>query len=722
MCRLAVLPLIPLFITGISHATRYEARTTAATSSLVAFTVDTPLAFDTTAHDSTDFIRFRDIPVTNEAGWPEVPSLIYLVALPDSVEPELSWAPYGVCESASLPVYPAPMDSVVNTRTPAVEEFFVQDSAAYASDEWWPEEPVEVLGDIRRNPTFFTGGGPDAHEQFNLLGDPALDIGDRAKYPDCCDLVVYPGHLELSPYAWDIPGGSGTRLAAEVRNNGGSASGAFDVRFTVSSGEDRDVVTIECPSLAPGESGVFSTGWTETWFDPPIDIEVEVIADPEEESDDVWRANNTAIGTVSFNDSYPFMEGWPVEPLGVVTCPPVLVNVDADPALEVVTLSGTLLECRDTDGEWLWRSEAPLSGDVMAADLDGDREVEIIGRTADGVAVFDVTGGMLDEVSLSASVVMAAADMTDAAGVELVVGAGPGLHLYSWDAQNGELDLVDTQTWTYGGTPVAVHLCCADLNGDGYCEAVYECFHSGTTPQDPKFDALEVYDWTADSTLSSRVAETDSPNTAYCAGVLDGGAAIGHPLHAYDPLSGSPAQLVDPLSSTTPTDCEPGAVAAAHAVYGVFADWNALITGLDAFIVPAENQCLAWNALGYLLSGWEAQFSGSSGVTSPALGDLDGDGWADVVSSTSDSGSGVIVSYDWEAEQMISLDYPFWLPDGVCVTSGFSIADIDGDEVPEILFGTSDGLLHCWSTGECDSGYAPWPQGRGSASRAGVLE
>ena len=40
----------------------------------------------------------------------------------------------------------------------------------------------------------------------------------------------------------------------------------------------------------------------------------------------------------------------------------------------------------------------------------------------------------------------------------------------------------------------------------------------------------------------------------------------------------------------------------------------------------------------------------------------------------------------------------------------------------EILFGTNDGLLHCWQLGSCFTGYAPWPQFQHDPGRSGVLE
>lgn len=69
-----------------------------------------------------------------------------------------------------------------------------------------------------------------------------------------------------------------------------------------------------------------------------------------------------------------------------------------------------------------------------------------------------------------------------------------------------------------------------------------------------------------------------------------------------------------------------------------------------------------------------------------------------------------------------SPDFPITLPDNVTSYGGFSIADIDRDGVVEMVFGTSDGRLHCWELGACTSGYAPWPQFQHDEGRTGVLQ
>ncbi len=43
-------------------------------------------------------------------------------------------------------------------------------------------------------------------------------------------------------------------------------------------------------------------------------------------------------------------------------------------------------------------------------------------------------------------------------------------------------------------------------------------------------------------------------------------------------------------------------------------------------------------------------------------------------------------------------------------------------ETVELIFGTSDGCLHCWELGSSSAGYAPWTQFKHDPRRSGVLE
>jgi hypothetical protein len=69
---------------------------------------------------------------------------------------------------------------------------------------------------------------------------------------------------------------------------------------------------------------------------------------------------------------------------------------------------------------------------------------------------------------------------------------------------------------------------------------------------------------------------------------------------------------------------------------------------------------------------------------------------------------------------LAGLGFPYLLPSEV--KGGFCVADIDGDERVELVFGTMDNYLHVWELGSCDEYFTPWPQCQHDAARTGVLE
>jgi hypothetical protein len=97
------------------------------------------LLAETVAVDSQDYLRFSTSPGTAPAdsvGYPELPVVRRLVWIPDDSDITLDYSA-NCCEGIEcLPVYPAPLDSLVSdsTCTPYIGEYFRLDSAAYASE------------------------------------------------------------------------------------------------------------------------------------------------------------------------------------------------------------------------------------------------------------------------------------------------------------------------------------------------------------------------------------------------------------------------------------------------------------------------------------------------------------------------------------------------------------------------------------------------------------
>ena len=582
------------------------------------------------------------------------------------------------------------------------------------------------------NDDFFgiTGSYPREMGQFNLLGDPALDISDKVKYPNSCDLVIYEWDITVSEYPLETPTGTDLEMTFTVRNNGAQESDEFDARITFRNESDSSIVIVNCGALATGEDAEYLYTWScAGWFDPPMEITVSVEADYLEDCSDSWWGNNTASLNVQLNDTYPTESDWPIPVTGVVNTTPLLVNLDEDSDLEIAVLSGTSLSAFEPDGTPIWEigDQGFTSGEhPLAADLDQDGTTELLLDSSDGIKVISSSGSILDCVDDSSWDNFVVGNMHPRAGLELCAADGDILYLYYWDSIEEEFVEITSKDFGYQGSWTGSSLVCSDLTGDSYEDAAYSIEEFGGGIGDPAPRILVVYDFESDTVPYSMKWAAVHYVSYLVAGELAGTKMVGYSFGSYKwQSSGFPAMLVEPDGTTPEYSCARGTANAGDLRCGVFADWSAA-EGADAFVLPSEVQCLAWDNEGEMLDDWPTNaYAGSainSSISPTALGDLDGLGDADVLFSTKLSGVYNLLAYDSDGDALDNLDFPIALPDGVEALGGFSIADIDRDGNIEIVFGTTDGLLHCWEFGTCSTGYAPWVQFQHDHSRTGVLE
>ena len=581
--------------------------------------------------------------------------------------------------------------------------------------------------------SYFTSSSGDAKRtlgQFNLLGDPALDISDRIKYPNDCDLVIHESDITVSGYPLETSTGTELAMSFTVRNNGAQDSDEFDAKITFSYANYSSIDYVSCDELAAGAEAEYRYTWDcARWFNPPMRITVKVEADYLEECDDSWWGNNTASTNVQLNDTYPTESGWPISVNGVVSTTPLLVNLDEDTDLEIVVLTGTSLTAFEPDGTIIWEEitaqEFTFGQHPMAADLDQDGEIEILVKYSDGIRVISSDGTLLSSLTHSCDV-FAVGNMHLRAGLELCIGSTDSLYLFYWDTYEEEFVVITSKDFDYSENRVGNSLICSDLTGDSYEDVAY-CISSLTMGSNPAPRTLVVYDWECDSIPYTETWDV-FPYTSYlAAGELAGTKMVGYSFGSYvSESSDNPALLVEPDGITQEFLCDTGSVDVGNLKCGVFADWDPLVSGADAFVLPSEVQCLAWDNEGEMLLDWPTDaYIGSrlnSSISPTALGDLDNSGFADILFSTKLSGVYSLLAYDLDGEALDNLDFPIALPDGVAALGGFSIADIDRDGNVEIVFGTTDGLLHCWEFGTCSTGYAPWVQFQHDHGRTGVLE
>ncbi len=578
------------------------------------------------------------------------------------------------------------------------------------------------------------GDGIAGLGQFNLLGDPALDISDYVRYPNTCDIVVYQGDLDVSPYPVETSSGAEMELSFIVRNNGRQASGSFSTRITISNESDTSIDYLSCSDINPRTARTYQYTWVcPAWFDAPVELDITVEADWQHNCSDIWWTNNTASETIQINDIYPFNSGWPVETTGNVSANPILVNLDMDAHLEVVVHCGTSLTAYDYDGTKLWSIDNEgFSGtqQPLAADLDQDGDYEILVACEAGIKVVGNTGSVLNELE-TGTALFVVGDMHPRSGLELCTADNNVLTLYYWNTSSTPPGFAELASEDLGFSPprLSKSLVCNDLDGDSYKDVAYLCGFSlsGVQPP-PQVSSISVYNWYTEEMIYQHTwgEYLSGPVPYLSAGLLAGTATVGYPMGAYEG-SGDPARLIEPDEAIEEVSCSSTNVLSANSLtYGVYADWNSLIPGTDTYVLPSNRQCMAWDVDGGRILGFPTSAFGGDTECSPisptALGNLDGVGNADVLFATVLDGDWTLIGMNSGGDELDDVGFPYTLPEGVAAGSGFAVGDLDRDGKVEIVFGTDDGLLHCWELGSCTTGYAPWPQFQHDCGRSGALE
>jgi hypothetical protein len=354
---------------------------------------------------------------------------------------------------------------------------------------------------------------------------------------------------------------------------------------------------------------------------------------------------------------------------------PACGDLDRDGDLEIVVLTRAgMLEVIRADGTFVAGSHfhVPLITTTVVdsdstpalVDLNLDGTLEIVAGVGDRIFGIGHDGALLAgwPQAVTGQVVgsPAVADI-DGDGQPEVVAASTAGMIYVWRS-NG-ISLTNWPKTTPGAAAVASGPVLGDLNGDGNLEVMFSA-------ADGKFHAWQ----------------------------FDGSAANGWPRGNYFitrvPTSASVADLDN--------------------------DGN-----IEVLAIADNHQKLVWNRDGTPHPGWPTLVN--SGLSpswtphfSPTIVDLDNDGSREVVAShTSNSvipafGQAKLGAFRFDGTQQP--DWPRALP-GKVDYSAPMIADIDGDQIPELLVGAEGGFLVWNLPNAADS---DWPQYRHDAQRTGA--
>ena len=129
--------------------------------------------------------------------------------------------------------------------------------------------------------------------------------------------------------------------------------------------------------------------------------------------------------------------------------------------------------------------------------------------------------------------------------------------------------------------------------------------------------------------------------------------------------------------------------------------------GYLEIIVAASDKIFAYNFNGTLVSNFPVTISHPGGITdlidsSPILGDVDGDGYPDIIVGTKNK---QVLAYNKDGKMVDG----FPLPVGGAVTSSPILMNLDKDVNPELLVASDDGFIYAWDLpGEYKKENFPW--------------
>jgi hypothetical protein len=312
-------------------------------------------------------------------------------------------------------------------------------------------------------------------------------------------------------------------------------------------------------------------------------------------------------------------------------------QMDADPALEIATANGHVVDSATHAVEWFL--DGGFGSKVRAADIDGDGRDEIVGVDFTGtVRAYDAELQLLKWSTAVGDEVEAiqVGDIDDDGVQEVVVGDGGFGDLHAFDGRTGEAEGV--MSGDFGPTDIAV----LDLDMDGRTEVLWG---AGSTTTGP--DHLYVADWPA-RTIISQTAHLDGPFVGPAVGDLDGDGR-------------------DELVAVT---------------FGSDSGFG------GGRIMVIDGQQLTVRGISPGVGGSPGGSFSETGVHDVVLRDLDGDGRREILVATDDFSDGLIQAYSFSASNEFSLVWNNQVQPAGEFTS-VEVADVDGDGQIEVLAGGS---------------------------------
>ncbi len=357
--------------------------------------------------------------------------------------------------------------------------------------------------------------------------------------------------------------------------------------------------------------------------------------DPAQAIDEYVETNNTVV----FTNVLAPVTGWPVRTYGPVVSSPALADLDGDRQVEIISGSNDwcVYAWRSTGGRvsgWPKCTGGTVRSSPVIGDLDGDGSPDIVVASDDGKLYAWSAGGAL------------------LPGWPVVVG--------------GQLR----------GSPAL-----ADLNGDGRMELI--------------FGRNAVSVWYGDGTRMSGWPQSVD-GTMYSAPVitdLDGDGAL-------DIIANSNNRLVYAWHADgTQLEGWPVDMMAAFANFATPAVGDLDGDGWKEVIVGSSGRVHAWHSDGRPVAGWP-RTPGGTYFNSPALADFNDDGNMEVVVASTDGRVDVL-----RVDGSSAAGWPQFTAGWV--ESSPTVVDLNNDRRPEVMVGSAT-KVYAWFADA--TGIPGWPQ------------
>ena len=379
------------------------------------------------------------------------------------------------------------------------------------------------------------------------------------------------------------------------------------------------------------------------------DGDLEIVVGSDDGKVYAWHHNGTLV------------DGWPQTTIGMVKSSPALGDIDDDGDLEIVVGSGGKVYAWHRNGTlgdgWPQNAGQDVYASPALGDLDGDGKLEIFVGTNDNTFntnkfyVWHYNGTMVNGWPQSVARNMhsspAIGDIDNDGEMEILAGISSSYYFYAWNADG---TMVSGFPKYDNGGEFFASPALGDIDNDGILEVI-------TGSRDI---VSQVFAWND-----------------------DGSSVPGWPQNAGYWESSSPA-LGD-----IDNDGDIEIVIGSHNRTDDGTGW-----------VTVEGKVYVWHHNGTIVSGWP-QTTGSWTISSPAIGDIDGNGKLEIVIGSNDK-----KVYAWHADGTIVSGFP--ITTGGEVESSPALGDLDDDGDLEIVVGSNDGKVYAWTVSGT-YGRLDWP-------------